>query len=127
MLWLNHAVQQRCKSCREEWTEHIKLSEPLAKYLHRTCTFWTTSRAVSGFFQDRRGVSSGLPDRGARDSGLSRARIAATGRRRQPLSKTLMRVLHSKRGQVVADAFQYLVGKLWVVHGARQSQRPNDR
>jgi hypothetical protein len=61
------AVRRRCESCREEWTEHIKLARLLTKYLDPSCTFWTSLEnkplsAVSGMFQRQRGVRSGLPD-----------------------------------------------------------------
>src|SRR5262249_39611042 len=58
---------RRRESCREEWTEHIKLAGLLEKYLDPSCTFWTSLEnkplsAVSGIFQKLRGVRSGLPD-----------------------------------------------------------------
>jgi hypothetical protein len=61
------AARRRRESCREEWNEHIKLAELLAKYLDPSCTFWTSLEnkplsAVSGIFQRLRGVRSGLPD-----------------------------------------------------------------
>jgi hypothetical protein len=61
------AVQQRRKSRREDWNEHIKLAELLAKYLDPSCTFWTSLEnkplsRISGIFQKRRNVRSGLAD-----------------------------------------------------------------
>jgi len=61
------AVRQRRASQRQEWTEQTKLAGLLAKYLDPACTFWTALEnkpisRVSGVFQKRRGVRSGLPD-----------------------------------------------------------------
>jgi hypothetical protein len=61
------AVRRRRESRREEWTEHIKLAELLDKYLDPSCTFWTSLEnkplsVISGIFQKRRRVRSGLPD-----------------------------------------------------------------
>ena len=61
------AVQRRRESRREEWTEQTKLAGMLAKYLDPACTFWTSLEnkplsRLSGLFQKRRGVRSGLPD-----------------------------------------------------------------
>jgi hypothetical protein len=61
------AVRRRRESRREEWTEHIKLAELLEKYVDPSCTFWTSLEnkpltVISGIFQKRRGVRSGLPD-----------------------------------------------------------------
>jgi hypothetical protein len=61
------AVRRRRESRREEWTEHIKLAGLLEKYLDPSCTFWTSLEnkplsMISGIFQKRRGVRSGLPD-----------------------------------------------------------------
>jgi hypothetical protein len=61
------AVQRRQEGRREERNEHIKLAGLLAKYLDPSCTFWTSLEnkpisAVSGMYQKRRGVRSGLPD-----------------------------------------------------------------
>jgi hypothetical protein len=60
-------VRRRRESGREEWTEHIKLAALLEKYLDPSCTFWTSLEnkplsMLSGLFQKRRGVTSGLPD-----------------------------------------------------------------
>jgi hypothetical protein len=61
------AVQRRRESRRGEWTEQTKLAEMLAKYLDPAFTFWTALEnkplsRLSGLFQKRRGVRSGLPD-----------------------------------------------------------------
>ena len=61
------AVRQRRASRRQEWTEQTRLAEMLPKYLDRKCTFWTALEnkplsPLSGMFQKRRGVRSGLPD-----------------------------------------------------------------
>jgi hypothetical protein len=61
------AVQRRRECRREEWTEHIQLAGLLEEYLNPACTFWTSLEnkplsQVSGVFQKRRGVRSGLPD-----------------------------------------------------------------
>jgi hypothetical protein len=61
------AVQRRRESRREEWAEQTKLAGMLAKYLDPACTFWTSLEnkplsRLSGLFQKRRGVRSGLPD-----------------------------------------------------------------
>jgi hypothetical protein len=61
------AVRRRRESRREERDEQIKLSGLLARYLDPACTFWTSLEnkpisAVSGMYQKRRGVRSGLPD-----------------------------------------------------------------
>jgi hypothetical protein len=61
------AVQQRRESRREEWQEQMKLSAMLDKYLNPACTFWTSLEnkpisRISGIFQKKRGVRSGLPD-----------------------------------------------------------------
>jgi hypothetical protein len=61
------AVQRRRESRREEWSEQTKLAGLLTKYLDPTCTFWTSLEnkplsQLSGIFQKRRGVRSGLPD-----------------------------------------------------------------
>jgi hypothetical protein len=61
------AVRRRRESRREEWTEHIKLAELLDKYRDPSCTWWTSLEnkplsMISGIFQKRRGVRSGLPD-----------------------------------------------------------------
>jgi hypothetical protein len=61
------AVQRRRVSRREEFTEQTKLAELLKKHLNPTCTFWTSLEnkplsRLSGLFQKRRGVRSGLPD-----------------------------------------------------------------
>jgi hypothetical protein len=61
------AVQRRRESRREEWTEQTNLAALLAERLDPTCTFWTSLEnrplsQMSGVFQKRRGVRSGLPD-----------------------------------------------------------------
>jgi hypothetical protein len=61
------AVQRRRESRRQEWTEQTKLAGLLAKYLDPKSTFWTSLEnkpisRLSGVFQKRRGVKSGLPD-----------------------------------------------------------------
>jgi hypothetical protein len=61
------AVQRRRESRRQEWSEQTKLAALLAKYLDPESTFWTSLEnkpisRVSGMFQKRRGVRSGLPD-----------------------------------------------------------------
>jgi hypothetical protein len=61
------AVRRRRESRREEWNEHTKLAVLLERYLHPSCTFWTSLEnkpltMLSGIFQKRRGVRSGLPD-----------------------------------------------------------------
>jgi hypothetical protein len=61
------AVQRRRESRREEWAEQTKLAEMLEKYLDPADTFWTSLEnkplsRLSGLFQKRRGVRSGLPD-----------------------------------------------------------------
>ena len=60
-------MRRRRESRREEWTEHIKLAGLLDNYLDPSCTFWTSLEnkplsMLSGLFQKRRGVRSGLPD-----------------------------------------------------------------
>jgi hypothetical protein len=61
------AVRRRRESRRQEWSEQTKLAELLTRYLDPTCTFWTSLEnkpisRISGIFQKRRGVRSGLPD-----------------------------------------------------------------
>jgi hypothetical protein len=61
------AVRRRRESFREERDEHIKLAKLLASYLDPSCTFWTSLEnrplsAISGMYQKKRGVKSGLPD-----------------------------------------------------------------
>ena len=61
------AVRRRRESRRQEWTEQTKLAEMLQKYLDPGDTFWTSLEnkpisRISGLFQKRRGVRSGLPD-----------------------------------------------------------------
>jgi hypothetical protein len=61
------AVQRRRESRRQEFGEQTKLAALLAKYLDPESTFWTSLEnkpisRVSGMFQKRRGVRSGLPD-----------------------------------------------------------------
>jgi hypothetical protein len=60
------AVRQRRASQRQEWTEQTKLAGLLPKYLPAG-TFWTALEnkpisRVSGVFQKKRGVRSGVPD-----------------------------------------------------------------
>ncbi len=61
------AVQQRRERRRQEWREQMKLSVMLDKYLDPACTFWTSLEnkpisRISGIFQKKRGVKSGIPD-----------------------------------------------------------------
>jgi hypothetical protein len=61
------AVRRRRESRREEWTEQTKLASMLAKYLDPACTFWTSLEnkpisRISGIFQKKRGVRSGIAD-----------------------------------------------------------------
>ena len=61
------AVRRRRESRRQEWTEQIKLAEMLDEYLDPADTFWTSLEnkplsRLSGIFQKKRGVRSGLPD-----------------------------------------------------------------
>ena len=61
------AVQCRRERRREEWRQQMKLSVMLDKYLDPTCTFWTSLEnkpisRISGIFQKKRGVRSGIPD-----------------------------------------------------------------
>jgi hypothetical protein len=61
------AVRRRRESRRQEWAEQTKLAEMLDKYLNAADTFWTSLEnkplsLLSGLFQKRRGVRSGLPD-----------------------------------------------------------------
>ena len=61
------AAQRRRESRHQEWSEQTKLAALLAKYLDPESTFWTSLEnkpisRVSGMFQKRRGVRSGLPD-----------------------------------------------------------------
>jgi hypothetical protein len=61
------AVQQRRKSRREEYREQMKLSVKLDKFLDPACTFWTSLEnkpisRISGIYQKKRGIRSGLPD-----------------------------------------------------------------
>jgi hypothetical protein len=61
------AIQRRRESRRQEWSEQTKLAGLLAKYLDPSCTFWTSLEnkpisRISGIFQRKRGVRSGLPD-----------------------------------------------------------------
>jgi hypothetical protein len=61
------AVQRRRTSRRQEWGEQTRLAARLRKYLDPADTFWTSLEnkpisRVSGLFQKRRGVRSGLPD-----------------------------------------------------------------
>jgi hypothetical protein len=57
------AMQRR----REEFTEQVKFAGLLAVYLDPACTFWTSLEnkplsPLSGIYQKRRRVRSGLPD-----------------------------------------------------------------
>ena len=68
------AVQQRRESRREEWREQMKLSVMLDKYLDPSRTFWTSLEnkpisRISGIFQKKRGIRSGLSDLFVLDSG----------------------------------------------------------
>jgi hypothetical protein len=61
------AVRRRRESRRQEWTDQTSLAAKLQKYLDPADTFWTSLEnkpisRVSGLFQKRRGVRSGLPD-----------------------------------------------------------------
>ncbi|MBO0758492.1 MAG: hypothetical protein J2P54_21790, partial [Bradyrhizobiaceae bacterium] len=61
------AARRRRDSRREEWYEHIHLAEMLENYLDPAYTFWTSLEnkplsPVSGVFQQKRGVKSGLPN-----------------------------------------------------------------
>jgi hypothetical protein len=61
------AAQRRRESRRQEWAEQTKLAEMLDKYLDPADTFWTSLEnkpisRLSGIFQKKRGVRSGLPD-----------------------------------------------------------------
>jgi hypothetical protein len=61
------AAQRRLESQRQEWTEQTRLAEMLDECLDPTDTFWTSLEnkplsRLSGVFQKRRGVRSGLPD-----------------------------------------------------------------
>jgi hypothetical protein len=61
------AVRYRRESRREEWSEQTKLVALLAQFLDPDRTFWTSLEnkplsRLSGVFQKRRGVKSGLPD-----------------------------------------------------------------
>jgi hypothetical protein len=61
------AVQRRRESRRQEWAEQTKLAEMLDKYLDPADAFWTSLEnkpisRLSGIFQKKRGVRSGLPD-----------------------------------------------------------------
>jgi hypothetical protein len=61
------AIVQRRTSRREEWSEQTKLATLLAKYLDPKCTFWSALEnkpisRISGIFQKKRGVRSGLAD-----------------------------------------------------------------
>jgi hypothetical protein len=66
-------VQRRRNSRREEWREQMKLSVLLDKYLPDSI-FWTSLECkpisrISGIFQKKRGVRSGLPDLFVLDGG----------------------------------------------------------
>jgi hypothetical protein len=61
------AVQRRRERRREEWTEQTRLAALLEEYLDPGFTFWTSLEnkplsLLSGIFQKRRGIRSGLPD-----------------------------------------------------------------
>jgi hypothetical protein len=61
------AAQRRRESQRQEWTEQTRLAEMLNEYLDSVDTFWTLLEnkplsRLSGIFQKKRGVRSGLPD-----------------------------------------------------------------
>jgi hypothetical protein len=61
------AVRRWRESRREEWDEHIHFAELAAEYLDPETTFWSSLEnkpitPVSGLFQKRRGVRSGLTD-----------------------------------------------------------------
>jgi hypothetical protein len=61
------AAQRRRESQRQEWKEQTRLAEMLDECLDPTDTFWTSLEnkplsRLSGIFQKRRGVRSGLPD-----------------------------------------------------------------
>jgi hypothetical protein len=61
------AIARRHEARREEWNEHINFAEMLERYRDPTCTFWTSLEnkplsPLSGVFQKKRGVKSGLPD-----------------------------------------------------------------
>jgi hypothetical protein len=61
------AAQRRRESRRQEWIEQTKLAEMLEKYLDPADAFWTSLEnkpisRLSGIFQKKRGVRSGLPD-----------------------------------------------------------------
>jgi hypothetical protein len=61
------AARRRRESQRQEWTEQTRLAEMLGEYLDPADTFWTSLEnkplsRLSGIFQKKRGVRSGLPD-----------------------------------------------------------------
>ncbi len=61
------AVRQRRASSREEWSEQTKLAALLAQFLNPATTFFSAMEnkprsQLSGVFQRRRGVRSGLAD-----------------------------------------------------------------
>ena len=61
------AVQRRRESRHEEWREQERLAAMMAGHLDPKTTFWSSLEnkpvsRVSGLFQKRRGVRSGLPD-----------------------------------------------------------------
>jgi len=61
------AVMQRRQSRLQEFAEQTKFARLMEKHLDRKCTFWTALEnkpisRVSGMFQKRRGVRSGLAD-----------------------------------------------------------------
>jgi hypothetical protein len=61
------AAWQRRQSRREEFAMQTNLAELLAEYLDPHCVFWgglenAPRSLVSGIFQKRGGIRSGLPD-----------------------------------------------------------------
>ena len=61
------AAQRRRESRREEWSEQMTLAAMLNKYPNLGCTFWTSLEnkpisRISGIFQKKRGVRSGIAD-----------------------------------------------------------------
>jgi hypothetical protein len=61
------AQQRRREASREEWREQTRLAEFLDELIDPTTTFWTSLEnkplsMLSGIFQKKRGVRSGIPD-----------------------------------------------------------------
>jgi hypothetical protein len=61
------AAQRWRESRREEWSAQTRFIEELKEYADPACTFWTSLdnkplSPLSGIYQKRRGVKSGLPD-----------------------------------------------------------------